>query len=243
MSTDRETKARIKNFTPLLDDLVHKYGVITAAVWGRVWRYTQQENGVCQASLDKIADELQMNRRTVIRHLEILTQEGYLFDHTPELRNKPHTYAITAKASILITVEGVTQSHSNMPDGVTLSHSAVTLSHSHSDSKSHEETIKKQIKKQIEVEIPDGLNTPDFLVAWGEWEKYRAEIKHKLTDSTRNLQLKKLAENAPEVAAAMIRQSIEHGWQGIFALKGGAPAGNPVVVRNVGRNEDGSFNV
>jgi len=139
-------EAKIKNFTPLLDDLVKKYDLITAAVWGRVWRYAQQDNKVCQASLDKIAQELGLSKRTVIRKLEILTEGEYLFDHTPELRNKPHTYAITEKSKIVITIEGVTQSHTSSPGGVTESHRAVTESHSHSDTESLEDTIKETIK-------------------------------------------------------------------------------------------------
>lgn len=145
-------EARIKNFTPLLDDLVRKYGVITAAVWGRVWRYAQQESKVCQAAQDKIATELNISKRTVIRHLQTLTDDGYLKDHTPDLRNKPHTYSVTRKAYILITVEGVTESHSKPGSGVTESHPGVTESHSHSDRESLEETIKKQLKRQEEEE-------------------------------------------------------------------------------------------
>lgn len=234
----RETKATIKNFTPLLDELVRNHGVVTAAVWGRVWRYAQQENGVCQASQEKIAFELRLSRRTVIRHLQILSDEGYLKDNTPNLRNKPHTYSITSKARILITVEGVTESHSNDQDGVTESHSAVTLSHTHGDRESHEETKKKQIKKQNNTAIPESLNTPDFLVAWSDWITYRKEKKQQVTPSTATRQLKKLAAYPVTVAIGMIEQSIEKGWQGLFELKDGISLSSTIVVNN-----DGSFNV
>lgn len=168
-----KAETRIKNFTPLLDDLVRDYGVITAAVWGRVWRYAQQENRVCQASQDKIAAELAISRRTVIRHLEILTQDGYLLDHTPELKNRPHTYSITEKARILITIEGVTESHSKHKVGVTESHgtvteshTSVTESHSHGDRESHEETKKKQIKRQEEERKSPAASVGDVYKAY-----------------------------------------------------------------------------
>lgn len=147
MKTEQHTEAKLKNFTPLLDELVQKFGVITAAVWGRVWRYAQQENHVCQASHEKIANELSISSRTVIRHMQILCSNGYLFDHTPGLKNVPHTYSITQKARILITVEGVTESHTSMTESHSKNPVGVTESQSGYDSVSHEETIKETIKR------------------------------------------------------------------------------------------------
>jgi DNA-binding Lrp family transcriptional regulator len=156
MVKETETSARIRNFTPLMDDLVKELGLVTAAVWGRVWRYAQQENGVCQASHETIASELDLSTRTVIRKLQDLTAAGYLNDLTPTLRNRPHTYRITQKARLMITIEGVTESHTKTKIGVSESHSTVTLSHSTMtesqsgyDTESHEETNKKQFKKQV----------------------------------------------------------------------------------------------
>lgn len=68
--------------------------------------------------------------------------------------------------------------------------------------------------------LPPNLDTPQFQIAWTEWEKHRAEMRHKLTPSTRAKQLKMLAKVGPATAAAMIHQSIEQGWQGLFPLKG-----------------------
>jgi DNA-binding Lrp family transcriptional regulator len=240
MKKERNVEARIKNFTPMMDDLVKSYGIVTAAVWGRIWRYAQQENGVCQASQDKIADELGINRRTVIRHIKVLVDNDYLRDFTPNLRNKPHTYGITNKARILITVEAVTESHSKDDDGVTQSHTGVTQSHSQCDSVSHEETKKKQVKKQSSVigVIPEPLQTPEFETAWEEWCKYRTEIKHTMTERTAAQQLKKLSMLPVGVAVAMIEQSIMQGWRGLFELKDQAGRG---TGKEATRNADGSI--
>jgi hypothetical protein len=67
-------------------------------------------------------------------------------------------------------------------------------------------------------ELPDNLDTPDFIDTWHEWVKYRAETKHKLTKTTVIKQINKLAEHPPDTAVAMLNQSIENGWQGIFPL-------------------------
>lgn len=237
MKTEQTSEAKIKNFTPLLDELVQKYGVITASVWGRVWRYAQQDNKVCQASTEKIGDELGISRRTVIRHLQILVANGYLKDHSPNLKNRPHTYSITEKAHILITIEGVTESHSKNEVGVTESPNGVTESHSGCDTESLEETIKKQFKK--ELDIPENLNTEEFVVAWCDWVEYRKQIRKKLAPMTAERQLKRLAKEIPSVAAAMLNQSIENQWTGIFELKGNGS----VITKKITPSQDGSINV
>lgn len=161
MKTERNVEARIKNFTPLMDELVKKHGLITAAVWGRVWRYAQQKNRVCEASHETIAEELNISVRTVIRHLQTLTASGYLTDLTPAVRNIPHKYAITDKAKIMITIEGVTESHTNNEEGVSESHTGVTLSPDRYDTKSHEESIKETLKEASKKsDKPKGSRDP-----------------------------------------------------------------------------------
>jgi len=64
--------------------------------------------------------------------------------------------------------------------------------------------------------IPDSLKDREFIEAWHQWERYRKEIRHSLTKSTANMQLKKLNSFGLEKAIASIYQSIEHGWIGLF---------------------------
>ena len=64
------------------------------------------------------------------------------------------------------------------------------------------------------------LNNRAFLDEWDEWVKYRKESKKKITKSTAAKMLAKLAK-AGQDAAAMIDQSIENGWQGLFELNSG----------------------
>lgn len=67
--------------------------------------------------------------------------------------------------------------------------------------------------------IPEKLNTLKFNEAWKMFLDHRKEIKRPLKPTGIKLMLKKLAENEPDIAAAMLEQSIENGWQGIFPLK------------------------
>lgn len=132
---------KIKNFTPLLDSLVKEHGLITAAVWGRVYRYEQMSSGKCVASHETLSEGLNISKRTLIRHLDILIDKEYITDHTPERRNKPHDLTTTRKARLEITLEAI-------DEGVTESHTGVTESHTESDRESHEESSKKESKKQ-----------------------------------------------------------------------------------------------
>lgn len=98
--------ARIRNFTPLIDSLVARYGSLTtAAVFGSIWRHAQMQKGKCEASHETIADQVGVSTKTVERHVKKLVADGYVEDLTPDRRNAPHEYIPTAKAGIEINVE------------------------------------------------------------------------------------------------------------------------------------------
>ena len=80
---------------------------------------------------------------------------------------------------------------------------------------------KKKTPPKEAAEIPAGLDTPEFRDAWQAWHTFRREIKHGLTPSTVKAQLHKLSAFPPATATAMITQSIENGWQGLFEVKNG----------------------
>ncbi len=67
--------------------------------------------------------------------------------------------------------------------------------------------------------IPDGLRSRKFYRAWLSWQKDRKERKKPMTAKAAAGQLKTLSEHDPETAVAMLQQSIDNGWTGIFDLK------------------------
>lgn len=86
------------------------------------------------------------------------------------------------------------------------------------------ETPSKVARKVSPPGFEFGLDMPfetaEFAEAWGDWAKFRMEIRHKLTASQAKAQLEKLSKQPSEsIAIAVIRQSIENGWQGLFDLK------------------------
>lgn len=155
-SRERTVPAKIRDFTPLFDALIEKYDLITAAVWGRLWRYSQKY-GYSFATHETIAHELGIARSTVIRRLRILIADGYVEDLTPDLRNKPHQYQTTDKIMLLIELSAVSQSHSEVDSGVSERHTGVSERHSQCVTETHEYTNNKQSKRGG---APDGAATP-----------------------------------------------------------------------------------
>lgn len=96
--------ADVDGFTPVIDRIADELGLTSAAVFGRMWRFCQMEDGVCKASLETIATGLGIDRATVMRHADKLCEAKYLKDLTPDARNVPHVYADTGKAGIRVNI-------------------------------------------------------------------------------------------------------------------------------------------
>lgn len=65
-------------FTPCYAHLIKEFDLETAAVYGRIKRYSSMEDGKCRASLDTIAVELGLGRDTIRRRAQRLAKAGYL---------------------------------------------------------------------------------------------------------------------------------------------------------------------
>jgi len=94
----------VDGFAPVILSLIPEVGAVCALVYGRVWNYTQMEDGVCTASVQTIANDLCMSYNTIQGHLKALVEAGYLVDLTPDRRNGSHTYADTGKAGLTATI-------------------------------------------------------------------------------------------------------------------------------------------
>jgi hypothetical protein len=91
----------------------------------------------------------------------------------------------------------------------------------HNVHKSHQSIISEE-EKEIKEEgtaFPPELDTEKFRAAWAEWQRYRREIKRRLTPMTVKKQLAQLADWGPDQAIIAIETSIAKGWQGLFEPK------------------------
>lgn len=150
----RTVLANVDGFTPVIDGLVQELGLMSAVIFGRVWRYCQMEDGVCRASLEKIGDSIGVDRVTVLRHIKDLCDRGYLEDLTPDVRNRPHVYADTGKAGLVLSLAGVAQSNTTEA-GVAQRNKGVAESHSTVAQRNRgvaESHLKRVFKKELKTE-------------------------------------------------------------------------------------------
>ena len=90
--------------------------------------------------------------------------------------------------------------------------------------------VSSKAEKKSTIELPDKLNTPEFLAAWEEWQLYRKQKRKTLTDVSIKKQIEFLASIGVQDAVISINESIKNGYTGLFPVKQAA--------RN---NNDGGF--
>lgn len=84
----------------------------------------------------------------------------------------------------------------------------------------------KTAKSASKVEIPDKLNTPEFLEAWEEWQLYRKQKRQTLTPVSIKKQIEFLASIGVQDAVISINESIKNGYTGLFPVKQAARSKN-----------------
>lgn len=82
-----------------------------------------------------------------------------------------------------------------------------------------EENTKQKAANALEFVTPLAFDSNEFHSAWQEWFKYRKESGKKLRESTIKKQMQFLGARAESEAIAIINQSIEKGWTGLFEIK------------------------
>lgn len=144
---------QVGGYTPVIDELVGRYGIMAAAVFGRVWRYCQMGKGICDASQDRIAADLYTTRKTVNPLLTLLVKEGYLKDLDEGIKNRPHRYADTGKAN----VKGITKGDTLEDAGVTVGDTGVTESNTGCNETTHQGVTKGDMKIEVKKELREEL--------------------------------------------------------------------------------------
>jgi len=93
------------------------------------------------------------------------------------------------------------------------------------DIKQKQKKIKEK-KADVVFEIPDKLNTPDFLRAWEEWQTYRKQRRQTLTAFSIKKQIEFLVSIGAKDAVISINESIKNGYTGLFPVKQAARNNN-----------------
>lgn len=69
------------------------------------------------------------------------------------------------------------------------------------------------------IDLPLPFESEGFRQTWADWQQARREQRKPLTPTAAKAQLAMLAKQDEQTAIAMLQQSIQNGYQGIFPLK------------------------
>jgi DnaD/phage-associated family protein len=110
LSEPRQIVTEVSGFIPVFEVvLMHYKDHMTALVFGRMWQYCGMSDGVCRATIDRLANDLQISGATVMRHIEKLEEDGYIYDSTPARRNRPHEYVDCGKVVMKGSLSAIAQ--------------------------------------------------------------------------------------------------------------------------------------
>ncbi len=143
--TDHTTKQVAKSLadaphTRIYDAIVKEVGDTSSEIFGVVFRHSLMRKGICYATKETMAQIVGCSRSTFIRHLNKLVENGYLVDHTPDEKFRPHGYTIGAKA-----IDTLQNSVSPCTDSVSPCTDSVSQRHTQCVTMIHKESIKNQI--------------------------------------------------------------------------------------------------
>lgn len=94
--------------------------------------------------------------------------------------------------------------------------------HSFNENQERKPKNEKRAADAAACGFPPSLDVPPFRDAWESWERYRREIRKRLTQSTKDKQLATCATWGPGRAIQAINDSIKNGWTGLFEPTNGA---------------------
>lgn len=94
------TRVKLEGFTPVVDSLAREVGLISAAIYGVIWRYCQMNSRTCYASQATIANRLGLARATVNRRVKSLEIEGYIRCLNRKEKGDSKVYITTNKLEI-----------------------------------------------------------------------------------------------------------------------------------------------
>lgn len=164
-------------------------------------------NGVAWPGYDRIGKDLGLSKSAVLRAVTLLEQKRLLIiERKNGLSNR---YRIATGSETL----PVSKRHSNQYRNATTAGSE-TLPELDQLNK----TKRTRPNNGTEISLPGKLTSIDgFEAAWGEWLTYRRERKLTVTPTCLKKQLAMLENQTDPIA--VLNQSIQNGWQGLFPIK------------------------
>lgn len=162
LTNTRNAMTIIKGFTPTSDHLCNTYDLHTAAVYGKMWRYIDAY-GKCTASLQRLANELGINRRTVERKQILLKDGGYLeqIDNAPGVTK---TWILTGKLGFRTVVEEyITHDRESYPLRQRVVGTHDRESYKDTNKESNRNNIKEAFTTEDELQPAQNIQEPEYV--------------------------------------------------------------------------------
>lgn len=187
-------------------------GSAATLVYFALCRHSSNEEQSCYPSMETLAEETGLTRKTVSKGIETLEHNGIIqieerYDVTTKKRENNIYYLLNRKYWKTLT-----------PGAFSVASKEETASHPEAAAKAGTEIKTHEKTDHYKVELPEGINRE----AWDAWCRYRKEIKKRMTPMTVKQQLRFLSQNIPD-HLEIIRNSIRNGWTGLFPLKKDKP--------------------
>jgi hypothetical protein len=214
------------DFTPLFEEMTKRFGLVTSAVYGRIWRFCQGNENVCRASLETMAKDIGVDRSTVMRHIEKLIISGYIIDSTPDIRNAPHYYTLSYPVTV---AECNTINQTVAESNTTVAVCNKTVAESHLKIVKN---IESNIVNSDKSESPSNHHTPAQLYILGIFRAKRLNIIQ--AQSIADIETKYGLDKFKEVANWAAKRGMSMG-QAIGAIETSIPKwGNKTPKGNNG---------
>ena len=168
------------------------------------------------------------SERTIYRILRELEVNGYVKtgNYNQSEYDRTKWYALTEK-SVKLLKSTIVQEYKNSQDNVaetTLTDcpNGITQSDNVHLDKLYKSTLNKNKHKERHINKHSANCSPELAVALAAFADHRKKLKKPMTDYAKKLLLNKLQKLAKteQDQIAILNQSIENGWQGVFPLGG-----------------------
>jgi len=148
----KQIVTEVSGFIPVFEVVLHHYkDYMTALVFGRMWQYCGMSDGVCRATIDRLATDLEMSVATVIRHIELLEEGGYIYDQTPERRNRPHEYVDCGKVVMKGSISAISQKNVRLSEKNTTLSERQLIKQDNTTIKEKQDEILKSANKKVDA--------------------------------------------------------------------------------------------
>ena len=166
----------------------------------------------CWASNKHLAEFCQCSERTVSNAISKLVEYGYIYIKSFDGRNRE----IKSKYTLQSNLEINSEQHRKNCEA-----EKKKLRESNTENNTENNTPNKKTTKGFDAVVEEYTTNADLKAAIFDFIKFRKAIKAPLTDRALTLclnKLDKLANNDLE-KIAVLNQSIERGWRGLFEVK------------------------